>query len=149
MTGRGRAWVLALLAAGCSRPQPASNQQAADAPSRPPAAAPAPAAQADPCASAANQLELNLCKAAHARRADSLEVAQYDSATRWLKQRQAADRLPLLDASDQAWKVYREAQCKAEAGGYAGGSLAPTILADCQARLANLRAEELKKVYAE
>lgn len=147
--GWGTALGLVLFGTSCARPGPRSDQPT-DSTTAAPAAPPAgPAAQADPCDSATSQMAINACKAALAARSDSLELAQYDVATAWLKQRGATDRIPLLEASEQAWKAYREAQCKAEGGGYAGGSLAPTIIADCRTKLTRLRTEELRRAYAE
>ncbi|HSB53838.1 MAG TPA: lysozyme inhibitor LprI family protein [Gemmatimonadales bacterium] len=152
MTTRGWVWasgmMVTLAVAGCSRPDPALDQPAGTS-AAPPQAAVAASAQADPCGTATSQMELNLCKAAQARTADSLEGLEYNAATAWLKKRKSLDQVPLLDASEQAWKAYRDAQCKAEGGVYAGGSLAPTIVADCQARENRLRLELLKRVYAD
>jgi uncharacterized protein YecT (DUF1311 family) len=92
-------------------------------------------------------MEINLCKAGQARTSDSLEGIGYSAAYGWLKKRKSLDQLPLLEASEQAWKAYRESQCKAEGGAYAGGSLAPTIVADCMARENRLRLELLQRVY--
>jgi len=38
-----------------------------------------------------------------------------------------------LKAAEQAWIIYRDAECRFEADGYAGGSIQPTMVTDCEA----------------
>jgi uncharacterized protein YecT (DUF1311 family) len=92
---------------------------------------------------------MTACQAEEAKRADSLEIEQYGAARQALESKGAAVQVPLLDSAEQAWKSYRDAQCEAEAGLYAGGSAAPMMKVVCQGRMARSRTEELKQVYEE
>lgn len=92
---------------------------------------------------------MNACYGQKAKVADSLEALAYAVAREALHTKEADDQIPLLEAAEKAWADYREAQCKAEAGLNAGGSIAPTVIANCRGGLATRRAEELKQVYQE
>lgn len=112
-------------------------------------ATPASSAPADPCDSIATQVGMNACYGQKAKLADSLEQAAFTAARNALKGKGADDRVAQLEAAEQAWAAYRDAECQAEAGLNEGGSVVPLVIATCRAGLADRRAEELKEVYQE
>jgi hypothetical protein len=57
-----------------------------------------------------------------------------------------ADRERLVQAQ-RAWKEYRDRDCQAAYGMYAGGTMAGTAYLACKTRLTNQRLEELKRIY--
>lgn len=61
---------------------------------------------------------------------------------------QGADRDRLMKTQD-AWMSYRDLQCEAVYGLYAGGTLAATQLAACKRRMAEARSSELRETYDE
>lgn len=149
-----RGWVWAgLLLGACSRgatpAPPAGDTLGLAHESVPaPAAVPVPAADTtDPCDSATTQLAINACYAEQARISDSLEAAQFRVASEYLKNRAQADALKALDAAEQAWKAFVDAQCRAEAAVYAGGSAVPMIQAGCRRRENRARIGVLREVY--
>ena len=150
MTVRGWVWAGLLLAA-CNRgatPAPPVDTTRMTHESTPAPAMQVPAPDtADPCASATTQLALNACWGEQARVSDSLETAQLQVAIEYLKARKQADAVTALEAAEQAWKLYVDAQCKAEMAAYAGGSAAPMIGAGCRRRESRARIGLLREVY--
>lgn len=132
-----------MFGAGCAeRPRPSADA------SNPPAASTQVAVRpAQPCDSATTQLAMTACHAQAAKDAEALEETRYSAARQALQTKAATDQIGPLEAAEQAWKQYRDAECTAAAGLYAGGSIAGLITADCRARLASERAAELKTVY--
>ena len=92
---------------------------------------------------------MNACYGQQAQAGDSLETAAFAMAKAALLSKRAEARLPQLEAAEKAWTAYRDAQCQAEAGLNAGGSIVPLVVARCRTGLARRRAEELKAVYEE
>jgi uncharacterized protein YecT (DUF1311 family) len=90
---------------------------------------------------------MTACRAQVAKEAEALEEGRYAAAMQALETKGATDQRGLLEAAEQQWREYRDAQCQAAAGLYGGGSMAPMVTADCRARLAGQRAAELKAVY--
>lgn len=153
MTARGWVWAGLLLGActrGATPAPPAGDtlrltQEPAPAP--PTMQVPAPDTT-DPCAGATTQLAINSCYAEQARVSDSLEAAQFQVASTYLKNRDQPDALKALDAAEQTWKIFVDAQCRAEAAAYAGGSAAPMIQAGCRRRENRARIAVLREVYS-
>jgi uncharacterized protein YecT (DUF1311 family) len=58
------------------------------------------------------------------------------------------DRDRLMKAQ-QAWEQYRDLDCQAAYGTYAGGTMAGAEFAACKAHLTTERVAELKRIYAE
>lgn len=151
MTARGWVWAGLLLGAckgGATPAPPAADPAAMTNESTPAPAMQVPAPDSvDPCAGATSQLALNACSAEQARVSDSLESAQLHVALEYLKRRDQPDAAKALEAAEQAWKTYVEAQCKAEMAAYAGGSAAPMIGAGCRRRENRARIALLHEVY--
>ena len=96
---------------------------------------------ANPCSAARTQLELNLCAAAAAARADSTlertytaQLARVDSARR-----------PAFAEAQAAWQRYRTAYCRYRASAYEGGSMQPMVFGLCLADEAMARERQLRR----
>lgn len=106
-----------------------------------PAAAPVKAAPAVECNRAGNQAQLNACAAQDFEAA----TADYAKAYRTLSQSVGNQRRQLLRQAQTEWIQYRVKACEFESSGVAGGSLAPMVNAQCQARMTRDRTAELQR----
>lgn len=105
-------------------------------------ALPTAAAQPD-CGKADTQAALDLCAAkdlkdadaalAHVRKQLGKEIA--DPTTR-----------AALDEAQKTWEAYRDAECKFESSGVAGGSAEAMVTALCQTERAKTRRRVLKRI---
>jgi uncharacterized protein YecT (DUF1311 family) len=100
-------------------------------------------AAAGECDSAKTSYDLDVCYGAVARKAEESLDAEY---RRYLAKLDAKEK-DLLDKAQAAWKIYREAQCRAVEGTADGGSLAGMQYSACKKATADARLEELKATY--
>lgn len=106
-----------------------------------------PRSQGEPCDSAVTQLELTMCRAELAQRAEQRLTERYAAAVQALEAKGRNDLVGRLDRSQHAWAGYRDSHCEAIRALYEGGSAAAMIEADCRGRLAQERARELDSTY--
>jgi uncharacterized protein YecT (DUF1311 family) len=109
--------------AGIGSGQPSSNEQV--------------------CKDPTTQAEISQCAIAEYQRADKELNQPYSE----LKKTQDAAVFAKLQAAQRAWVGYRDANCDAEAALYEGGSIVPTIRADCLESLTRERIKELHRIY--
>lgn len=114
----------------------------------------------NPCDKANTQMEMNQCSWAEYRKADAHLNAIYQKLMASLEsnladaqkvndaQRKSAEmEVQNLKAAEKAWIGYRDAHCAAAKQLYDGGSIVPTVYANCMQLLTNHRIEELKAAY--
>ncbi|MBZ0057654.1 MULTISPECIES: lysozyme inhibitor LprI family protein [unclassified Leclercia] len=92
-------------------------------------------AQADECANASTQTEMNTCTAQQYQAADKTLNQTYQSA---IKRAEAPQR-ELLKKAQQAWIALRDADCAFIGSGTEGGSIQPMIVNQCLADKTNER----------
>lgn len=93
------------------------------------------------CSDALNQRDLDACTARAAAADDAREERAYQA----MLTAAAPDLRPALRRAETAWRAYREAECRAEMGRYAGGSIAPTEYSVCRSALAEERMRRLRE----
>jgi uncharacterized protein YecT (DUF1311 family) len=93
-----------------------------------------------PCSAATSQAQLNRCWANQADKAAQRLNAALDAA---LAKTTARDP---VQAAQEKWKEYRDAECDAVAALYEGGSMQPMQRSACIVHLTNERIAELKNV---
>ena len=112
-----------------------------------PAAATAASPVADPCAAAADEAALLAC-----RQAALADVTQrLRQAIDTLRQRYQADepaRWKLLQAAQQAWRGYSQAECRFTQFESAGGSAYRAYSLSCLTALAERRLQDLQAIVA-
>jgi uncharacterized protein YecT (DUF1311 family) len=64
-----------------------------------------------------------------------------------VKHKGTAEQAAAIAVAEEKWKAYREAQCRADAGFYAGGSAAAAAAAVCRTRIAEDRTSALERTY--
>lgn len=104
------------------------------------------AAAATSCANAQTQADMNRCAGQDYARADGAMNRQWKTTYAYMKNRDARGgsfAAQLLD-SQRAWLKYRDAQCIIAGAEFEGGSLQPMAVAQCRARLTDLRTKELQ-----
>lgn len=112
-----------------------------------------PAALADPtleCSGASSQVEIGECVGEMEVRVNQALEASFRIA------QQAAIELdevtgrvvaqPALDAAQNAWVIYRTAQCEAVGASYGGGSGTGIAVASCRVDLGRARVDELLRM---
>jgi len=77
----------------------------------------------------------------------ALEQVNAELATVFARARAAADDTALLESSQSAWQRYVDADCRAAADVYRGGSLAPVVALSCQLDHYRLRIRYLQNDY--
>ena len=92
-------------------------------------------AQADECANASTQTEMNTCTAQQYQAADKTLNQTYQTA---IKRAEAPQR-ELLKKAQQAWIALRDADCAFISSGTEGGSIQPMIVNQCLADKTNER----------
>jgi uncharacterized protein YecT (DUF1311 family) len=103
-----------------------------------------PARAAD-CSDAPNQVAINACAGKAYEKADDELNALYKT----IKQRLAdAEMTRLFVTSQRAWVPFRDAACKFAASGVSGGTIYPTICAECLERLTKARVAYFKAYLA-
>jgi uncharacterized protein YecT (DUF1311 family) len=95
------------------------------------------------CGEANTQMEINLCLAAAYQTADKELNELYSNI---MKKQDPPDR-DHLQAAQRAWIKYRDANCEAAAELYQGGSIQPSVRAECLRRNTRARADELRQIY--
>ena len=95
------------------------------------------------CGEANTQMDINQCLTAAYQTADKELNELYSNI---MKKQDPADR-DHLQAAQRAWIEYRDANCEAAAARYQGGSIQPSIRAECLRRNTRARADELRQVY--
>lgn len=103
-------------------------------------AAPAGAEEAGDCGALATQMEMTAC----AGRAQAAADAELNAVWQELRGQVSEPTAAALLKAQRAWIAYRDLACAAEAGQYAGGSIAPFIRLGCLARLTRTRSAELR-----
>jgi uncharacterized protein YecT (DUF1311 family) len=103
----------------------------------------APAQSDAACGEAKTQMEINQCLAAAYQRADKELSELYSNI---LNNQVPADR-DHLQTAQRAWIKYRDANCEAAAALYQGGSIQPSVRAECLRRNTRARADELRQIY--
>lgn len=88
------------------------------------------------------QMDMNICADQSFQKADEELNALYNT----IKARLAGDpeTTSLLVAAERAWVSFRDAECKLASSGVSGGSIYPTIYAQCLEQLTNARVETFK-----
>lgn len=105
------------------------------------ATAPAKPAPTVACQPDGNQAQLNACAAQDFEAA----TADYAKTYRTLSQSVGNQRRQLLRQAQTEWIQYRVKACEFERSGVAGGSVAPMVFAQCQARLTRERTADLRR----
>lgn len=95
------------------------------------------------CGEANTQMEINKCFATAYERADKELNELYSNI---MKKQDSADR-DHLEAAQRAWIKYRDANCEAAVALYLGGSIQPSVRAECLRRNTRARADELRQIY--
>jgi uncharacterized protein YecT (DUF1311 family) len=114
----------------------------------------------DPCRKVSSQRELNDCTEKKFHAADDEVHKVYRSISAALDgklaklgngdellRKYAASAVVDLKAAQDAWVTYRDLECKAEAGQEAGGSIQPTVLANCMESITRARIQQLHDTY--
>ncbi|WP_053147457.1 lysozyme inhibitor LprI family protein [Pseudomonas sp. Pf153] len=99
-------------------------------------------AQADDCANATTQGEMNQCAAQAKKAADDELNSLYKQITARLKDNPEAKQL--LVKAQRAWIGFRDAECNFSASGVEGGSVYPLIYGNCITALTKARVETFK-----
>ncbi|MCE0464269.1 lysozyme inhibitor LprI family protein [Pseudomonas uvaldensis] len=99
-------------------------------------------AQADDCANATTQGEMNQCAAQAKKAADDELNSLYKQITARLKDNPEAKQL--LVKAQRAWIGFRDAECNFSASGVEGGSVYPLIYGSCITALTKARVETFK-----
>lgn len=100
----------------------------------------ATAVQPAACDNAMTQADMNACSMQQYQAADGALNAAWADARAVAKQRDTFDSLL---AAQRAWIAFRDAQCKAVAAPYAGGSILPLIHNRCMTELTETRTAQL------
>ncbi|MFZ3217123.1 MAG: lysozyme inhibitor LprI family protein [Candidatus Acidiferrales bacterium] len=117
--------------------------------------------QANPCASATTQADLNRCSGEEFLKADEHLNAMYQNLLRILQQavdeakqrkdetetKHAEAAIRNLRAAQNAWNQYRQLHCAAVKDQFEGGTISPLEWATCMTDTANHRIAELKSGY--
>ncbi|MDU9035700.1 lysozyme inhibitor LprI family protein [Pseudomonas corrugata] len=99
-------------------------------------------AQADDCANATTQGEMNQCAAQEKNAADNELNSLYKQITARLKNNPEGKQL--LVKAQRAWIGFRDTECKFSASGVEGGSVYPLIYSNCITALTKARVETFK-----
>ena len=93
-----------------------------------------------PCAEATEQDEINECSSLDYKRAESAQNQAFRARVETL----SMPAIEALDASDVAWRDFRDKDCAFESSQYEGGSIAPAVQANCLSDRTYKRAELIK-----
>lgn len=100
------------------------------------------AVQADDCANATTQGDMNQCAAQETKAADKELNNLYKQITARLKDN--AEAKQLLVKAQRAWIGFRDAECSFSASGVEGGSVYPMIHNECLTAVTKARVEAFK-----
>lgn len=98
--------------------------------------------QADDCADATTQGEMNQCAAKENKAADNELNSLYKQITARLKDNPEATQM--LVKAQRAWLGFRDAECEFSASGVEGGSAYPLIYSNCITAQTKARVEAFK-----
>jgi uncharacterized protein YecT (DUF1311 family) len=98
-------------------------------------------ALAEECAKLEKQQELNECAVRELQRYDHTLGEMYKDITNRLQERPEA--ISDLDLAQEAWTVYRDAECRFASSGSAGGSVNSFAVAQCKEELTRARITRL------
>lgn len=101
----------------------------------------APAARADESCSALTQMDMNACAGRNFDAADARLNGLWKQVTARLAGN--ADAKAEAVAAQRAWIAFRDAECTFAASGVEGGSIYPTIWAECRRSLTEERSRTL------
>jgi len=96
---------------------------------------------AEECKKLEKQQEKNECYSKQLPRSEKALSDTYKAVLGRLQDR--PDTLTALELAQEAWKVYRDAECLFSASGSAGGSAYVGVLAECKDDLTDARAKKL------
>ncbi len=96
---------------------------------------------ADNCSEAQDQASMNECAAQELKAADTQLNAQYKEIEGLLVD---PDTRKMFVKSQRAWIAFRDAECEFQTSGVSGGSIYPTIYAQCMTALTNARLVNFK-----
>lgn len=98
-----------------------------------------------PCITQANTLEINACAQEKFQAADKRLNAAYQVVLKQLDGggNGPATKKALVDAQ-RKWVAFREADCKAQASVYQGGTIAPSVYMECMIAHADARTRALQ-----
>lgn len=99
-------------------------------------------AQADDCANATTQGDMNQCAAQESKAADNELNSLYKQITTRLKDNPEAKQM--LITAQRSWIGFRDAECSFSASGVEGGSVYPLIYSNCITALTKARVETFK-----
>ncbi|ROM76883.1 MULTISPECIES: lysozyme inhibitor LprI family protein [Pseudomonas] len=99
-------------------------------------------AQADDCANAMTQGDMNQCSAQEYKAADKELNDLYKQITGRLKDNPEAKQM--LVKAQRAWIAFRDAECDFSASGVEGGSVYPLIYSTCMTTQTKTRVEAFK-----
>lgn len=99
-------------------------------------------AQAQECANATTQGDMNQCAAQENKAADNELNSLYKQITTRLKDNPEAKQL--LVKAQRTWIGFRDAECNFSASGVEGGSVYPLIYSNCITALTKARIEAFK-----
>ena len=113
----------------------------------------------DPCANAMTQMEMNVCSANEAQKADEhlnrvygnamenlqRELTQAGTDLAQMKYSQTA--IDDLKAAETAWIKYRDLNCKAAGQQFEGGTIRPSVENMCMSTTTDHRIQEIKQAY--
>lgn len=100
-------------------------------------------AQAEDCGSARDQLTMNECYGKLYKSADAELNVLYKQINGRLKD--DPDTKKLLVSAQRAWVAYRDAECGLSASTVTGGSIYPTIYANCLSIMTTERVKTFKR----
>lgn len=99
-------------------------------------------AQADDCANAQTQTQMNVCASESAKKADAALNATYAQIKTRLKDDAAKGQQ--LTTAQRAWIAFRDAECGFAGSAVEGGSMQPMIIAACREKMTASRTEDLR-----
>jgi uncharacterized protein YecT (DUF1311 family) len=101
-----------------------------------------PAAEADPCANARTQLEMNECAIKEYKAADAELNRVYKEVIAALR----PEMQEKLRAAQRAWITYRDANCDCAAFEYTGGSIYPLMYYSCLRDMTITRTQKIRQL---
>ena len=99
-------------------------------------------AQTIKCDKASTQTDMNLCADQAYRKSDAALNAAYKEVSARLKQ--DTNATSQLQAAQNAWLFFRDAECAFSSSGTTGGSAYPMVLSMCLDKLTQARTKELR-----
>jgi uncharacterized protein YecT (DUF1311 family) len=101
----------------------------------------AASAEANDCANAQTQTQMNVCASESAKKADAALNAAYAQIKTRLKD--DTSKIELITKAQRAWIAFRDAECGFAGSAVEGGSMQPMIVAACREEVTAKRTSEL------